>query len=202
MESEAGIRFSTIEMHDDYTVKKLSMDELVAALEFARARRWGASWSSIDALRAEVDPASPKLLLPAMRNAAGDTEVESLRCHLWYLPRQGPRLGRATLFDVELSLRSISHHMGVVVEGFAVPGELSTWRSIRTPSRLFLGARPDGGPVRLPNDQAGSHGQMGRKPPRVINLATSHQQTHAEDPTGEGPGGAGSRVDVWHGGRR
>jgi hypothetical protein len=45
----------------------------------------------------------PKLLLPAMRNAAGDTEVESLRCHLWYLPLQGPRLGSATLFDVELT---------------------------------------------------------------------------------------------------
>ncbi|HEX2142946.1 MAG TPA: hypothetical protein VHG10_00405 [Glycomyces sp.] len=104
MEDEELIRFSEIDMDDvDYVVKMLTMDELVAAHEFAKERYWGAAWSSTDALRAEVDPSSPTFLLPAMRNAAGDMEVESLRCHLWFLPRLGPKLGRATTFDIELS---------------------------------------------------------------------------------------------------
>ena len=101
MEDEDVIRFSHVDMDDtDYVVKMLTMDELVAAHELAKERRWGASWSSTDALRAEIDPSSPKFLLPALRNAAGETKVESLRCHLWYFPRQGPKLGRATTFDI------------------------------------------------------------------------------------------------------
>ncbi|WP_169731972.1 hypothetical protein [Glycomyces arizonensis] len=88
---------------NDFVVKVLTIDELVAAHEFAKARHWGACWSSGDSLSAEVDSSSPKFLLPGVRNAAGDTEVESLRCHLWYLPRQGPKTGRATLLDVELA---------------------------------------------------------------------------------------------------
>lgn len=104
MEDEEPVRFSEIGVDDvDYVVKMLTMEELVAAHEIAKERRWGAAWSSTDALRAEVDPSSPRFLLPAMRNAAGDMEVESLRCHLWFLPRQGPRLGRATTFDIELT---------------------------------------------------------------------------------------------------
>lgn len=103
MEDEELI-FSKIDRDDvGYVVKMLTMEELVAAHEVAKERHWGAVWSSTDALRAEVDPSSPKFLLPALRNAAGDTEVESLRCHLWFLPRQVPKLGRATTFDVELA---------------------------------------------------------------------------------------------------
>lgn len=104
MEEEVPIRFSKIDLKDqDYVVKLLTMDELVAAHEIAKERHWGAAWSSTDDLRAEVAPSSPKFLLPAMRNAAGDMEVESLRCHLWFLPRQGPKLSRATTFDIELT---------------------------------------------------------------------------------------------------
>ena len=103
MEDEERIRFSKVEKDDiDHVVKMLTMDELVAAHELAKERHWGAAWSSTDSLRAEVDPSSPKFLLPAMRNAAGDTVVESLRCHLWFFPRQEPKLGRATTLDIEL----------------------------------------------------------------------------------------------------
>lgn len=103
MKGEDRIRYAKVEKDDiDCVVKVLTMDELVAAHELAKERHWGAAWSSPDALRAEVDPFSPKFLLPAMRNAAGDTTVESLRCHLWFFPRQGPKLGRATTFDIEL----------------------------------------------------------------------------------------------------
>jgi hypothetical protein len=104
VKDEERIRFSEIDIDDvDYVVKMLTMDELVAAHELAKERHWGAAWSSTDALQAEVDPSSPKFLFPGMRNAAGDMEVESLRCHLWFLPRQGPKLGRATIFDIELT---------------------------------------------------------------------------------------------------
>ena len=104
MEDETLVRFAKIDRDDvDHVVKMLTMDELAAAHELAKERHWGAAWSSTDAMRAEVDPSSPKFLLPAMRNAAGDTTVESLRCHLWFLPCQGPKLSRATTFDIELT---------------------------------------------------------------------------------------------------
>ncbi|MEU6857938.1 hypothetical protein AB0B28_03535 [Glycomyces sp. NPDC046736] len=98
------MQYSSVELGDvDYVVKMLAMEELVAAHEVAKERHWGAAWSSTGALEAEVDSASPKFLLPAMRNAAGDSEIESLRCQLWYLPCSGPRLGRVTTFDIELA---------------------------------------------------------------------------------------------------
>ncbi|WP_091041928.1 hypothetical protein [Glycomyces sambucus] len=104
MEGDERIRFSQVDRDDvDYVVKMLTMDELIAAHELTKEHHWGAAWSSTDALRAEVDPYSPKFLLPALRNAAGDSEVESLRCHLWFLPRQGPRISHATTFDIELA---------------------------------------------------------------------------------------------------
>ncbi|SDL00485.1 hypothetical protein SAMN05216298_2225 [Glycomyces sambucus] len=103
MEPETTIRYSTVSSQDDdHLVKLMKLDDLIAAHEIARTRRWGATWTTVDALLAEVDPASPKFLLPALRNAAGDTQVESLRCHLWYRPRSST-YGRATIIDVELA---------------------------------------------------------------------------------------------------
>lgn len=65
MADEELIGFSGIDTDDlDYVVKMLTMDELVAAHEIAKERHWGATWSSTDALRAEVDPSSPKFFAP------------------------------------------------------------------------------------------------------------------------------------------
>jgi hypothetical protein len=120
------LRFSTVAFDDvDAMIKVASMSELEVIRSFAAQRHWGASWHPTAALAHQVDAASPKFLLPAMRTAAGDDGIASIRCHVWFLAGTGPRLGQTSLIDVAVAqfedLRTLAPDKAIVAMKLIIP---------------------------------------------------------------------------------
>ena len=115
-----ALRFSHVSYGDELSViKMVSMEELEEIRSYASERRWGATWTSAEALIGQVHAKTPKFLLPVFRNAAGDTEIQSLRCHIWVLLASETRLSMASLVDVAVSrfreLRSLEPEKAIPV---------------------------------------------------------------------------------------
>jgi hypothetical protein len=85
-----------------FEVRVAGRDDLVAIQAEASRFRWGAKWSSLQSLDAQVDFAVRALVVPVFWNGGPESEPESLRCHIWFKEFRAPHLGRVSVIDVSL----------------------------------------------------------------------------------------------------
>lgn len=75
------------------------IDDLVRINDEAERNRWGARWSSEEALRRQVKERSKCVISPVFRNGGPVDEPASVRAYVWFVDSAEGR-GRVSLIDV------------------------------------------------------------------------------------------------------
>ncbi|TQL76282.1 hypothetical protein FB566_1806 [Stackebrandtia endophytica] len=93
-------RFSTVRAtDDDCSVRLLRRSQLEQLQHESRDHGLSARWSSIEALRAQVDESSPVFVCPVFRLGGPVVEPPAYRCHIWFLSAVTGQ-GSVSLFDI------------------------------------------------------------------------------------------------------
>lgn len=91
---------SRVSIYDaDFSIKTASFEELQKIAVDARTQHLSATWSSLDAMSAQLDPQQKALVCPLFRNGTYVEEVASYRCHIWFVEQERSR-GIVSLVDI------------------------------------------------------------------------------------------------------